>query len=380
MKCWSTLAFIAVVALQACGGSGGTAPIVAPSAPAGGAPASKTKTTVLLTITIPAKQTSSARRPAYVSVNTQSLSIQQLAVSPPYSAVGKPVVVNVTPSSPGCTTGTSGTTCSVSFAASPGTFNFSIQSFAGTSASGALLAENTLTTMTIVAGVANQISVTLNADIASIVLPAPVAVTRVYAQTFNFSLQDASGATIVGSGSFDNGPLVVTDISGLVSLSPSSFSSAAGTLAVTMQCSTVGPGELQFSDANGSLGTLNYNCLANSIALSPGSLDFDALAANQSDPTYDQIVTASDTNANVTSQNTTLSCTPGAGAKSSTIALVVAELAPDTWGIRPLDVGTCTFFITDYLSGGSSQASQAIAVELHTTNYVIQSRPRRGIR
>jgi hypothetical protein len=224
--------------------------------------------------------------------------------------------------------------------------------------------------------VANVLSVTLNGVIATISLPNSVAGTLDAPQTVNFGVLDASGATIIGTGTYDNGPITATDTTGLVTLSPASFAGPSNASSLSMQCTTSGSGSILFADASGALGTLSYSCSANPITLSPGSLDFDALAASDSDPTYDQTVTVTDQNQNVVSQTPLLACTPGPGSIGPTIVLAMSP-STDIWTIRPIDVGTCTFAVQDQLSDGTTESSQAIAIETHTANYTVASNARR---
>ncbi len=374
MTRFGVLTVLLILGLQGCGGGGGSAgatPSVVPSAQ-GVTPGAKA--TVRFTIAIPkSSPQSSGRRPNYISPNTQSIVIGQLTANPPYTPVGKPVVLNVTPTSPGCTSNSNGTTCAITFAVAAGTFNFSVQSFSAQNGGGTLLAENTLTLATIVAGVANTLSVTLNGSVASITLPNSVAGTSNAPQIVNFSLQDATGATIVGSGSYDNGPVTLTDLAGFVSLTPASFAGPSIPSSFTMQCNNVGSGTIQFGDSSGVIGSLGYSCTEVPIALSPGSLDFSALAANAGDPTYDQSVTVTDSNTNVVSQTPVLGCAPGPGSAGGAIAQAIAT-GTGLWSIRPLDVGTCSFNVVDQLLDGSTDSSQTITIEIHTTTYTVMSR------
>jgi hypothetical protein len=374
---FNVFALLAVVALQACsGGSSSPAPASAVSPAASSTPAAKPKTSVLLTITIPkAHGGAASRHPEYISTNTQSLVVAQLAASAPYKKTGNTVTTNVTPSSPGCSSGANGTTCVVAFAATAGTFNFSIAAYSGTNGSGSLLSENTLTSATLVAGIANDLSVTLNGVIGSLTLPSSVATTVSQPLTVDFSVLDPSGATIIGTGTYDNGPITLTDSAGQLAFDPATFNGPQDGSSFSMQCSGAGSGTIALADATGNLGTIPYDCSEESIALSPGSLDFDALAADASDPTYDQVVTVQDFNSNVQSQTPNLSCTPGQGSSSSTIAAVNA-VSSTQYAIRPLDVGTCTFSVTDQFADGTSDSSQTIQIEIHSTTYTVQTRSR----
>jgi hypothetical protein len=316
---------------------------------------------VTFTVTIPKAQTSQSRRPKYVSPNTQSLVVQQLDTSTNHNPVGNPVIVNVTSTSNGCTTNSNGTTCSVTFGAPAGTFDFSVKAYDQTNGNGNLLSENTLTTYTVIAGQANTISVTLNGVIHSVSAPASISGTLSAPQVLNFTPEDASGATIIGPGTYDNGPLTITEQSGTVTISPSSFNGPGDGTSSTLQCKSPGNYTLEFADASGALGTMTYTCTASPISLNPGSLDFDAVAASQSDNTYDQPVFANDPNP---SPNIAwnLNCTP------SGTAIVLPE--GSSAAIRPLTVGTCQLMATDQYGA----PSQVINIEVHTTTITVQSR------
>jgi hypothetical protein len=224
-----------------------------------------------------------------------------------------------------------------------------------------------------------MLSVTLDGVVASLVLPNSISATSSSPEIVTFTVEDAAGAEIIGNGIYDNGPITVTDPSGLVSLSPASFAAPSAASSFTMQCQGGGSGALQFADASGALGSLGYTCTLNMVTLNPGSLDFDAVAAGPSDPTYDQAVSVTDQNSNVSSQSPELSCTGGQGSAGGAIASVSSP-SSEMWAIRPLDVGTCTFSVVDQLGDGSSVSSQTIAIEIHTTAYTISGRKRGGMR
>lgn len=366
-KHWTAIVIITV--LSACGGGGSGISGGPPPASNNSGGGSTAATTVAFTITIPPASTSTnGRRRMYVSPNTKSVAVQQLDSG---NSVVASQTYNVTSGSNGCTTNSSGTTCTFSFPAPAGTFNFSVKSFSATGGGGSLLSESTLTNVTILKGQANQISVTLNGVLASVGFAAgsqSISATLGAPQTVNFIPQDATGATIIGPGTYDNGPLTISNTASTVaSISPNSFS-APGTTSATLQCSTAGNGTLTFGDPAGTLpngtgtATVTYTCSAAALTLTPGALDFNTVAANASDATYDQSVTLTD--GNPSPQITwNLSC------PASNVAVVGTGTKV---AIRPLTVGTCSLSASDQYNA----SSQTITVEVHTTSITINSRRR----
>jgi hypothetical protein len=300
----------------------------------------------------------------YVSPNTQSVVIQQLDTTSSHNPVGSPETVNVTSTSNGCTTSVSGTTCSITYPAPAGTFDFSVKTYDATNGTGNLLSENTLTTFTVIAGVANTISVTLNGVLASVSTPSGLAGTLSALQGLNFTPKDASGAAIIGPGTYDNGPLTIS-VPGGATVSKTSFNGPSDGTSVAVQCTVPGNYTITFADNSGAIGSTALSCVAEPISLAPGSLSFDTVAMSASDSTYDQQVTVSDPNPHPT-ENYILSCNPAGTAN------VVAQ-GPPTTAIRPLTPGTCTLQATDQYG----QASQMINIEVHTTTIGIQSELRK---
>jgi hypothetical protein len=356
------VATVAMVWLAACAGGGMSGTPQTPAAPAG--PGSRPMGTVTFTITIPGTPSQSIyRSPMFVSPNTQSIVIQQLDTSSSHNPVGGPVTVNVTSRSNGCTTVNTTVTCSVTFPAPAGTFDFSVKTYSATNAGGSLLSENTLTTYTVIAGQANTISVTLNGVIASIGAGGSISGTLSAPQTLDFTPADATGAAIVGPGTYDNGPLTIADQSGLVTATPSSFNGPSDGTSSSIQCRQPGNGTLQFADASGNLSTVRYTCTSSAISVAPGSLDFNAVASSSSDGTYDQNVTATDPNPSP-AITWLLSCTP-----SGSVSVVGSG---PTVAIRPLVVGTCTLLAKDQYGA----ASNTINIVVHATSITIHSHKR----
>lgn len=159
--------------LSGCGGRNGTT-TVAPIASASSASASRT--TATLKIVIPARSTAAAgsrRNPAYVSPATQSIAI---SFTP---TVGSPQTFNqdLTPASnPGCTASLiSPEVCTVTFALAPGAYTATFATYDGlldgsNNPTGNVLSQNQSIPVTIAAGQANSINVTLQGVPASVAL------------------------------------------------------------------------------------------------------------------------------------------------------------------------------------------------------------------
>ena len=209
------------VALSACGG-GGSHTVPAPAASS--ATPMSASSAAHFTITVPAQSaTSTARRPAYISANTQSAIVTLTTVNgAPFTGASAITAANLNVSNPAC----SGVplTCTVSVPAAPGTdvFTVSLYDAVQTSTSPATPLGNLLSTASVsVTVVAGQNS----APATPLVLAGvPTAVTATFATdsltaghvggssaagftivgnqpyTLTIAVKDASGATIVGSG------------------------------------------------------------------------------------------------------------------------------------------------------------------------------------
>ena len=223
------LSFIALVFLAAgcSGGGGGSASLPAGSvnAPVTGG-ASGGTANAQVQILIPAPTTvASSRRAQYISSSTQSL------VFAP--ATGNPIVVPLTPTSPGCSAGTNGTTCTVNVPLPVGANQqFLVSTFASTDGSGTALSV-TKVTQSIVAGQVNPIALTLFGVPKTVTLTAQTAAIPSVAATsipVTVTVKDASGSTIVGNSSFSdaNGNAVTitladSDTTGATKITPATL-------------------------------------------------------------------------------------------------------------------------------------------------------------
>lgn len=162
-----------------------------------------------------ATTSSATRSPKYVSAATASVSIALTGQAPL-------AVVNLSPSSPGCTTTTAGTTCTVTVNAPLGQDTFVVTAYGGTNGTGSVLSTATavatvaLNSSNVVAlvlnGVVSTATVILGSTSVVVGAPATVAVTVV--------AYDAAQEIIVGPGNYSSPvTLTDTDASGMTSLS-----------------------------------------------------------------------------------------------------------------------------------------------------------------
>ena len=230
------LAFVTFALLAAgCSGGGTSAvPAVTSSAPASGAPASTASANAQVQITIPAPpSTTSARRVLYVSPATQSLAFAPVN--------GTPVVVPLTPTSPGCTSSGGATTCTVNVPLPVGANQqFVVSTFASTNGSGTALSATKIT-QSIVSGQSNPIALTLGGIPKTLTLGVPTTPIPTVAATsipVTVTVKDASGNTIIGNAPFSdaNGNAVSiamtnSDTTGATTVTPAALT-APGSAAV----------------------------------------------------------------------------------------------------------------------------------------------------
>jgi hypothetical protein len=227
----AALTVVALLGLSACGGGGGT-----PSAvPAG--PAASKHALATFTIKIPnaVSAQGAARRPNYISPNTQSASIQLVSVNGTASKQAATVVA-LTPGSPNCSSSTGTLVCTASVPAPAGSDVFSLTLFSAANAGGSQLSSGTVTA-TIVAGTTNTVALTLNGIVSAVTLSATTAtITGGAAATIPLTVTatDASGATIVGPGNYSPAiTLTDSDTSGHTKLSSATVAAPGGS-AITL--------------------------------------------------------------------------------------------------------------------------------------------------
>jgi N-acetylneuraminic acid mutarotase len=200
-------------------------------------------------IKIPSNPKKHRVNPHYVSASTQSMSI---AVNG-----GPPTIVNLTPSSPNCTpaSGSMPLTCTATVAAPVGNDTFAVITYDQENGAGNLLSENTISA-TILAGQANNVSITLNGVIASIQLalayPTPQGGTPTTIP-LAVNAMDADSTIIIGPGSYDNGPIALadSDTSGATTLSANSVGDPTVAVTVIYNGSIFSGGSATFSASAG---------------------------------------------------------------------------------------------------------------------------------
>ena len=196
----TTLSLFAVLALAACGGGGGGTTPSAPSQPVG-PPATMSPqngyVTPQFTLRIPARGTSTARAPKYVSSGTLSVVITLTADSAgidPTTITGNPATTSIPAGS--CASG-----CTVNGPPTPpGTDSFTVVTYDNaTPASGHALNAGQKNGVTITAGQSNAVTITLGAIPATLTVGTPAtknAGTQGQTQTLTVTAQDAAGVTI----------------------------------------------------------------------------------------------------------------------------------------------------------------------------------------
>lgn len=206
-----------VLGLAACSGGGGggqalpraSGPTSAPtSAPTG-------RTAASLKILVPnatASSSSRSRRPAYISSSTQSMTINVTPHLSQTSLPGFPLTVNLTPTSPGCTSTANGIVCNVAVTADAGSYDATVATYDGMNATGNLLSAAQCVPFAVVLNQTNAIPLALGGTPVSMTLVASGGqVTAAHLSVFTLPGSasgtfaaygvDADGNTIVGGGS-----------------------------------------------------------------------------------------------------------------------------------------------------------------------------------
>ena len=225
----SCVALAVFPTLSGCGGGG----VLSPSHAATSAPQSSARVTATIKIPNAAATQSTRRRVQYFSPATQSATISVNG--------GTPASVNLTPSSPNCSTGAGGTVCIVSLNALIGTDTFAVILYDGLNGSGNVLSSATVTQAIvngpnninlITNGVLNNIVIGLSQSAFTVGTPASIMV--------SVMATDPDGDTIVGPGNFADASgdaltvhLTDTDTSGATTLTPSSITAPATGVTLT---------------------------------------------------------------------------------------------------------------------------------------------------
>ncbi|HTW85520.1 MAG TPA: hypothetical protein VMD91_15730 [Candidatus Sulfotelmatobacter sp.] len=241
------VAVLAVCALQACGGGGGTSslPRTSGSTPTPTpVPSGTAQLAEQFTITVPTASGTSAhlRLPRYVSPNTGSVRIAVQSVNGATVTL-TPTIAALAANAPGCATGSGGAlVCTISAAAAIGQDVFAISTFQSSNGSGTALATTTVAE-TVTATSAAPVALSLGGVPASIAFSPSVlplvddgAIHR-YAVTLD--ALDASGATIVGAGPYASsiGLQIFSDPTHALSLSTASVTQPGTVVTVTFDAS-----------------------------------------------------------------------------------------------------------------------------------------------
>lgn len=142
-------AIVLSMMMASCGGHGGGSAMLPPSAPTH--PIAQHEQ-VKFSFLVPAKTVSAARRAETISPSTQSIGVTVNA--------GTEQVFDALPTSPGCSPGETGTTCTVTIDAAVGNDAFVVNAYSGTGATGQIL-DRTTFNYTIVLDTTNTIAITL---------------------------------------------------------------------------------------------------------------------------------------------------------------------------------------------------------------------------
>lgn len=162
-----------------------------------------------VSIKIPKRRHRRGHGDRYVSASTQS--IQFKVYNAKRTTLLQTVSKNLTPTSAGCTTVSSGTTCTFAIGLSPGQISLDVTTFDGTNATGHALSAMVAQPFTLKAGKANHLALTLGGLVASFRITTVNAVQSTYSASTGLSIiggqpqsitilpLDADGNTIVGS-------------------------------------------------------------------------------------------------------------------------------------------------------------------------------------
>ena len=143
------LALVIALVTAGCGGGGHSSVLPAPVQP--GHPVGQNER-VKFTFTIPNKTSTASRRAETISPSTQSIGVVVNS--------GTEQIFDALPTSPGCSAGETGTTCTVTIDAAVGTDTFIVHAYSGAGGTGAIL-DSTTFTSTIVIDTTNTLNITL---------------------------------------------------------------------------------------------------------------------------------------------------------------------------------------------------------------------------
>ncbi len=203
------VAIVAICVLAACGGGGGLPVGSVVNSGGGSGPPPTTLVDVKVVVTVPSGTRRSGVRPGYVSVNTKSLVIALTSVDGGGVTGVNPTTINTVAKARGCKVESGETVCTATASGSPGTDVFSVTTYQGANATGAVLSVGAVQAK--IAGdgggvqISNKLSLTLNGVIASLglaVLPNHGQRGTPVKSDVTLTAYDASGAQIIGPSKF----------------------------------------------------------------------------------------------------------------------------------------------------------------------------------
>jgi len=212
---------LCIGATSGCGNGTGAYTYPSPDVYGGGAPGGAQTLPVSVSLFVPNATTSnanslalpsSAARPLYLPSSINSVTIQQTEAAGSV-VTGAPVTVLVI-GGPSCVASAGGQTCTVTLQGALGQDGWAIKSYVSGAGTGLAVSLNT-GTLTVVRGMANVLTLTLNPILASLVfVPAAYSANATTASTLPLVLQakDTAGAIIIGPGTYVNAANVANPI------------------------------------------------------------------------------------------------------------------------------------------------------------------------
>lgn len=207
-----TTAAVAAIAisLAACGGGGGGGTLPSTGGGGGTAPITPTQgnAKAQMVINIPAKSSSIAKNPKYISASTQSITVSLVSGS----TTTLLAEADLTPSSPGCTgVAGGGTQCTISLVAAAGQQTFKLVTYDQTGGKGNVLSSGEVVA-TLVAGQNTSVPLVLDGtavNVSLVLTPSELPVGTPASTGIVVQALDADGNLIVGPGAFTN-PITLT--------------------------------------------------------------------------------------------------------------------------------------------------------------------------
>jgi len=338
MKRTLLAAIVAAGLLAGFGCSGGGQ--VAPSAPQPQQPQPRSApATFTLKVPVAATTGATAKRPAYVSAGTQSITFAGPGIATQ--------TLSLSPIATKCPPSGGFYACSLTFAAPVGNSTLTVQTFASTDGSGTPLSRNTIA-ISIVQDQTNNVPVTLNGVVSTLVLTlSPSSVTAGTAQAVTASLggKDAAGDSIVGPGSF-------VDATG-AALTPTLQSSDATDFAVGAQSGYSWP--IAYNGANVAAPTITLS--AGSLTNATQQIAVNPAPSPTSAPTAANVILNGDFEASnstlaswfpcydSTTAYAPINASPSPGNTTTTTAIATATAAPfanDSGVAQSVPVGATT--------------------------------------